>query len=139
MGTDLRQVVVMVGGVGVGAGTERQHRAAVEVEDEPVGLVDRGDPQGHQPGGRPARLGGILLQPDDLGAGEQGVADAGKLDPLRRIDPCPPDLAEHQESLYALHRRLDEGMALIESFFERTTLGQLLAGRARVHSRCARS
>ncbi len=49
------------------------------------------------------------------------------VDPLRRIDPCPPDLAEHQESLYALHRRLDEGMALIESFFEQTTVGQLLA------------
>jgi Rrf2 family protein len=48
------------------------------------------------------------------------------VDPLRRIDPCPPDLAEHRESFSALHRRLDEGMALIESFFERTTVGQLL-------------
>jgi Rrf2 family transcriptional regulator, nitric oxide-sensitive transcriptional repressor len=48
------------------------------------------------------------------------------VDPLRRIDPCPPDLAEHQESLYALHRRLDEGMALIESFFAQTTVSQLL-------------
>jgi Rrf2 family transcriptional regulator, nitric oxide-sensitive transcriptional repressor len=52
------------------------------------------------------------------------------VDPLRRIDPCPPDLAEHQESLYALHRRLDEGIALIESFFEQTTVGQLLAQHA---------
>jgi Rrf2 family transcriptional regulator, nitric oxide-sensitive transcriptional repressor len=49
------------------------------------------------------------------------------VDPLRRIDPCPPDLAEHQGSLCSLHRRLDEGVALIESFFEQTTLGQLLA------------
>jgi Rrf2 family nitric oxide-sensitive transcriptional repressor len=49
------------------------------------------------------------------------------VDPLRRIDPCPPDLAEHQGSLCSLHRRLDEGIALIESFFEQTTLGQLLA------------
>src|SRR3984957_17076065 len=75
IGTDLRQVVVMVGGVRVGAGAQRQHRAAVEVEDQSVGLVDGGDPQGHQAGGRPARLDGILLQPDNLGAGEQRVTD----------------------------------------------------------------
>ena len=65
----------MVGGVRVGAGAQRQHRATVEVQDQPIGLVDGGDPQRHQPGGRPARLGGVLLQPDDLGAGEQRVAD----------------------------------------------------------------
>ena len=75
IGTDLRQVVVMVGGVRVGARAQRQHRATVEVEDEPIGLVDGGDPQGDQPGGRPARLRGILLHPDNLGAGEQRVTD----------------------------------------------------------------
>jgi Rrf2 family protein len=48
------------------------------------------------------------------------------VDPVRRIEHCPLDLADHQGNLCSLHRRLDQGIALIESFFEQTTVGQLL-------------
>src|SRR5436305_8722325 len=49
------------------------------------------------------------------------------VDPLRRIKHCPLGLAEHNGNLCSLHRRLDQGIALIESFFEQMTGGQLLA------------
>ena len=49
------------------------------------------------------------------------------VDPLQRIHHCPLGLAAHRENLCSLHRRLDEGIALIESLFEQTTVGQLLA------------
>ncbi len=49
------------------------------------------------------------------------------VDPLQRIHHCPLGLAEHRGNLCSLHRRLDQGIALIESFFEQTTVGQLLA------------
>jgi Rrf2 family protein len=49
------------------------------------------------------------------------------VDPLKRIHHCPLGLAEHRGNLCSLHRRLDEGIALIESLFDQTTVGQLLA------------
>jgi Rrf2 family protein len=48
------------------------------------------------------------------------------VDPVRRIQHCPLDLAAHEGNLCSLHRRLDQGIALIESFFEQTTVAQLL-------------
>jgi Rrf2 family protein len=48
------------------------------------------------------------------------------VDPVRRIQHCPLDLAAHAGNLCSLHRRLDQGIALIESYFEQTTVGQLL-------------
>jgi Rrf2 family protein len=53
------------------------------------------------------------------------------VDPLRRIDHCPLGLAEHTGILCSLHRRLEEGFALIEAFFEQTTVGQLLVEQQR--------
>ena len=69
----------VVGMAGVGrAVAQRQHRAAVEVEDQPTDLVDGGHPQRGKARRGPARLGRVLFERDDLGAGEQGVADDGK-------------------------------------------------------------
>jgi Rrf2 family protein len=60
------------------------------------------------------------------------------VDPLRRIVHCPLGLAAHKGSLCSLHRRLDDGIALIESFFKETTIAQLLAERgARPYPLCA--
>ena len=64
-------------GVG-GAVTQRQHRAAVEVEHQPADLVDRGHPQRRKAGRLPAGFRRVLLEADDLGAGEEGVADDGE-------------------------------------------------------------
>jgi Rrf2 family protein len=52
------------------------------------------------------------------------------VDPLKRIDHCPLGRAEHRGNLCSLHRRLDQGIALIETLFEQTTVGQLLAEQA---------
>jgi Rrf2 family protein len=49
------------------------------------------------------------------------------VDPLKRIARCPLGLPEHGKSMCALHRRIDEGIALMESLFSETTIGRLLA------------
>ncbi len=49
------------------------------------------------------------------------------VDPIKRIKRCPLGLESHRERMCSLHKRLDEGMAMVESLFGATTLGQLLA------------
>src|SRR5438067_9463549 len=44
------------------------------------------------------------------------------VDPLKRIKRCPLGLAAHGQRLCPLHQRLDEGIALVESLFEGTTI-----------------
>lgn len=48
------------------------------------------------------------------------------VDPLQRIEGCPLGHRGHGEGLCALHRRLDEGIARIESLYRDTTIEQLL-------------
>jgi Rrf2 family protein len=48
------------------------------------------------------------------------------VDPLQRITSCPLRLNAHGGTLCALHHKLDEGIALIESLFQETTIGQLV-------------
>jgi Rrf2 family nitric oxide-sensitive transcriptional repressor len=48
------------------------------------------------------------------------------VDPLKRIERCPLGLVSHGIRLCPLHRRLDEGIALVESLYEGTTMAQLL-------------
>ena len=52
------------------------------------------------------------------------------VDPLQRITCCPLGLRAHGGTLCSLHRRLDEGIALIESLFRDTTIDQLLDARS---------
>jgi Rrf2 family transcriptional regulator, nitric oxide-sensitive transcriptional repressor len=49
------------------------------------------------------------------------------VDPLKRITHCPLALAAHRKQLCSLHKRLDEGIALIEALFDGTTIAELLA------------
>jgi Rrf2 family protein len=49
------------------------------------------------------------------------------VDPLRRIERCPLGIAAHGQRLCPLHQRLDQGIALAESLFGDTTIGQLLS------------
>ncbi len=49
------------------------------------------------------------------------------VDPLKRITHCPLALFAHRKQLCSLHKRLDEGLALIEALFDGTTIAQLLA------------
>jgi Rrf2 family protein len=49
------------------------------------------------------------------------------VDPLKRITQCPLGLAAHRHQLCALHQRLDDGIALVESLYGSTTIAELLA------------
>ncbi len=73
---------------------------------------------------RGLRGGYVLARPLD----ELTVLDViNAVDPLERIVRCPLGLAAHQGHLCPLHRRIDEGIALIESLFRQTTVAQLLS------------
>jgi Rrf2 family nitric oxide-sensitive transcriptional repressor len=72
---------------------------------------------------RGLRGGYVLARPLD----ELTVLDViNSVDPLQRITGCPLGLEAHRGTLCSLHRRLDEGIALIESLFQGTTIDQLI-------------
>jgi Rrf2 family protein len=49
------------------------------------------------------------------------------VDPLKRFMSCPLGLDEHRRRLCSLHKRLDEGIALVEALYGGTTIAELLA------------
>jgi len=49
------------------------------------------------------------------------------VDPIRRIERCPLELAGHGVNLCPLHRRLDLALAAVEKAFSSTTLADVLA------------
>jgi Rrf2 family protein len=49
------------------------------------------------------------------------------VDPIRRINHCPLDLASHGVNLCPLHRRVDNALAMVEEAFRSTTLAEVLA------------
>jgi Rrf2 family transcriptional regulator, nitric oxide-sensitive transcriptional repressor len=49
------------------------------------------------------------------------------VDPIARIKTCPLGLDAHGTNLCALHRRLDEAVAVIEKGFQDTSVGDLLS------------
>lgn len=52
------------------------------------------------------------------------------VDPIERIEVCPLGLDEHKGNLCALHKRLDDAVALIEDVFAKTTIAELLRSPA---------
>ena len=48
------------------------------------------------------------------------------VDPLKRINSCPLQLSAHTERLCSLHQRLDDAVAMVESYFKQTTIASLL-------------
>ena len=48
------------------------------------------------------------------------------VDPVTRIKTCPLQLPSHGAQLCALHRRMDNALAMVESAFAETTLAQIL-------------
>ena len=52
------------------------------------------------------------------------------VDPLERIHHCPLRLSAHAERLCSLHRRLDDAVAMLESYFKETTIADLLNDRS---------
>ena len=75
---------------------------------------------------RGQRGGFVLARPLD----ELTILDViNAVDPLVRIEHCPLDLPEHRRRLCPLHKRLDEGLAYLESLYGGTTIAELLDGR----------
>ena len=51
------------------------------------------------------------------------------VDPLKRILTCPLRLSAHAQQLCSLHQRLDEAVAMLETYFKQTTIAALLNDR----------
>ena len=49
------------------------------------------------------------------------------VDPLKRVLECPLGLVAHRDRLCALHRRIDEVIAIAEGEFRETTMAQVVA------------
>jgi Rrf2 family protein len=56
------------------------------------------------------------------------------VDPLRRIHSCPLQLSVHAERLCSLHQRLDDAVAMVESYFKETTIASLLNDQTATHA-----
>ena len=69
--------------------------------------------------------GGITLARPATELTMWAVVDA--VDPIRRIESCPLELASHGVRLCPLHKRLDQALAMVEHAFRSTTLAEILA------------
>src|SRR5262245_18890683 len=79
---------------------------------------------------------GVVRSQRGVGGGVTLVKDPSELtilevvnavDPIKRIQRCPLDLAAHGVRLCPLHRRLDQALAMVEDAFRQTTLAEVLA------------
>jgi Rrf2 family protein len=52
------------------------------------------------------------------------------VDPLNRIHHCPLRLSAHAQNLCTLHRKLDDAVAMLETYFKETTIAALLNDRS---------
>ena len=70
------------------------------------------------------RSGGFVLrgEPKDLTI----LEIIGAVDPFKRISSCPLGLPEHADCLCALHQRMDDAMAAVETAFRQSTLADIL-------------
>lgn len=78
---------------------------------------------------------GLVDSRRGLGGGFKLAIPADKLtvlqvinavDPIKRIDKCPLDIAAHGTTLCPLHKRLDEAIEHVERSFADTTIAELL-------------
>jgi Rrf2 family protein len=54
------------------------------------------------------------------------LAVVNAVDPLPRIERCPLGIESHGTQLCAVHRRLDDALAMVETAFRSSTLAELL-------------
>lgn len=59
------------------------------------------------------------------------------IDPIRRIDHCPLNIAAHGTKLCELHQRLDDSMQAVEKTLGSTTLRQLVLDSAPNRALCS--
>jgi Rrf2 family nitric oxide-sensitive transcriptional repressor len=80
-------------------------------------------------------LGGILRSQRGLRGGTVLERPASEItvydvvqavDPIRRIETCPLGLAGHGVNLCALHRRMDNAIALVERALKDSTIAELI-------------
>lgn len=58
------------------------------------------------------------------------------VDPIKRIDKCPLDIATHGLTLCPLHKRLDDAIETVERSFATTTIAELLGEPGRTTPFC---
>jgi Rrf2 family protein len=58
------------------------------------------------------------------------------IEPIPRIHTCPLGLKSHGKNLCAVHRRLDDAMAMVEEAFRKSTIADMLSEPGKVKPLC---
>jgi hypothetical protein len=58
------------------------------------------------------------------------------VEPIQRIRTCPLGISAHGSHLCPLHKRLDAAMAIVESAFRESSIGDLLSEPSRSKPLC---
>lgn len=78
--------------------------------------------------------GGYVLERDPAGLSMLEVISA--VEPMHRIRACPLKIGAHGSKLCALHRALDEALAMVEQSLGASTIGALLDRDAAIRPLC---
>ena len=78
--------------------------------------------------------GGFVLTQDAAELTIWDVVDA--VEPFKRIRQCPLGIDSHEGKLCPLHRRLDDAMEMVENYFRKTTVAELLSQPGSVSPLC---
>ncbi len=78
--------------------------------------------------------GGFMLAESPSRVTILAIIDA--VEPIRRIETCPLDLPGHGTKLCALHSRLDDAIAHVQTAFRTTTLAEVLEERGGAVALC---
>ena len=78
--------------------------------------------------------GGFTLIQDSADLSILDIINA--VDPIRRIERCPLGIPQHGVRLCALHRKLDNALAMVEEVFRSTTLLEMIAQPSRSKPLC---
>jgi len=118
------RVIAYVASLGGEAATTRQISVATHVPEGYLAKVVRSlNREGLLNSQRGLHGGSVLARPPE----QITVYDViNAIDPLPRITTCPLGLKSHGTRLCALHRKLDDAVALVERAFRTSTIADLL-------------
>ena len=119
------RVVVFLGTLGDAPATTRQIAAATRVPEGYLAKILQSLGRAKLIRSQRGLHGGSVLARDPADISIYDVVTA--ISPLPRITTCPLGLASHGTKLCAVHRRLDDAVAMVEKAFRGSSIADMLA------------
>jgi len=129
----LRAMVVLAGSDGEPR-TTHQIAAASRVPASYLSKVMQALVRAELVSAQRGKNGGFALLKDAANLSILDIINA--VDPIRRIERCPLGIPQHGTRLCALHRKLDNALAMVEEAFRSTTLHEMIAQPSRSKPLC---